>query len=501
MIIAFRTDASSQIGTGHFMRCLTLADELKRKGAKIIFISRHTPQFLAAALRDKGFVYKSIKDEIDIDILEDLPHSLWLGTTQENDAKLTNEVLADISCDWIVVDHYALDHRWEKSVRTSCKKIMVIDDLADRQHACDVLLDQNYYEDMSSRYANKVQDHCQLLLGPSYALLKDDFKSFRTQIAPHSGEVKKILVFFGGIDAADFTSLTINTLAGINRQWSVDVVIGLQHPNSAKIQKTCDKYRFKCHVQTARMAELMSEADLSIGAGGTAIWERCCLGLPAIVFCTAENQREQVADAGKLGVLYAPQINELNFEAELQQHLESLIESPSTLQSISELGKQHVNGQGARKVVHQLIGEFIEIRRAEDNDSLSIFHWRNDEKIRNVSKSSEMIPISVHQKWFENALRNTHCELLIGSLLNRVVGVVRFDIEEDSAEISIYLVPNSDFIGYGRSLLLNAEKWLKKNRTEVKTLRAFVKRGNASSEKLFTNLNYEFNKSEFYKII
>jgi UDP-2,4-diacetamido-2,4,6-trideoxy-beta-L-altropyranose hydrolase len=303
------------------------------------------------------------------------------------------------------VDHYALDHRWEKSVLISCKKIMVIDDLADRLHVCDVLLDQNYYTDMLSRYTNKVQDNCQLLLGPSYALLKDDFKFFRTQIAPHSGEVKKILVFFGGVDAADYTSLTINALAEINCKWSVDVVIGLQHPNAEQIQKTCEKFGFNCHVQTARMAELMSEADLSIGAGGTAIWERCCLGLPAIVFCTAENQRVQVADAFKLGLLYAPEIDGLNFKTELRKHLDSLIESPSTLQSISESCKQHVNGRGAQKVAHHLLGEFIEIRRVEDSDSISIFQWRNDENIRNVSKSSEIISISVHQKWFENVLR------------------------------------------------------------------------------------------------
>lgn len=501
MMIAFRTDASSQIGTGHFMRCLTLAEELKAKGANIIFISRKLPKFLSSALLDKGFACKSIHNEIDIDVLEDLPHSLWLGTTQANDARLTNEVLAGVSCDWIVVDHYALDHRWEKTVRVSCKKIMVIDDLADRLHDCDLLLDQNYYEDMLSRYKDKVQFNCKLLLGPSYALLNNEFKSFRNQVVPHSGDVKKILVFFGGVDIADYTSLAVNALAGINSQYTVDVVIGKQHPQSEKIQKLCKKFGFNCHVQTARMAELMYAADLSIGAGGTAVWERCCLGLPAIVFCTAENQRAQIADAAKLGVLCAPQIDLLSFEAEIRHHLGSLMANPSSLQSISELGKQHVNGQGTRKVAQQLLYEFIDIRRAEFLDSMSIFQWRNDEKIRSVSKSSETISNSVHQKWFENVLSDINCELLIGSLLHQVVGVVRFDIEENSAEISIYLVPNSDFSGYGISLLSSAEKWIKQNRTEVKELRATVMHGNTSSEKLFINSNYELFNFEFRKII
>lgn len=501
MVIAFRTDASSQIGTGHFMRCLTLAEELKVKGAKILFISRFLPQFLSAALLEKGIEYKFIGSGNDIDVLDGLSHSQWLGTTQANDARLTNEVLADLSCDWIVVDHYALDYRWEKSVRISCNRIMVIDDLADRHHACDILLDQNYYTGMLSRYKDKVPAHCKLLLGPNFALLRDEFKSFRKQTGPHTGKVKKILVFFGGVDAADYTSLTINTLAGINGLWSVDVVIGKQHPNAEKIQLATKKFGFNCYVQTVRMAELMSEADLSIGAGGTAIWERCCLGLPAIVFCAAENQRAQIVDAVKLGVLYSPEIDNLNFESELRHRIASVVNDPISLQSISESGMRHVNGQGARIVAAHLMGEFIEIRRAEVNDSISIFHWRNDEKIRNVSKSSEIIPLTDHQNWFENVLRNTNCELLIGRLLNQVVGVVRFDIEENSAEVSIYLVPNSGFSGYGRSLLLSAEKWLKKNRPEVTALRAFVMRENTSSEKLFIDLNYQLNNSEFRKII
>lgn len=501
MYVAFRTDASKQIGTGHFMRCLTLAEELKAKGAKIIFISRHLPQFLSEALLKKGIEYKLINDGFDIDVLEDLFHSQWLGTSQANDARLTNEILADISCDWIVVDHYALDHRWEKLVRINCNKMMVIDDLADRHHDCDLLLDQNYYAGMLSRYTDKVPAHCNLLLGPSYALLREEFKSLRKKIGTRTGKVKKILVSFGGVDAADYTILTVNALAGINGQWAVDIVIGKMHPNAEKIQQASQNFGFNCYVQTSRLAELMSEADLAIGAGGSAIWERCCLGLPAIVFCTAENQRPQIADAVKLGVLYTLKIDVSNFADEFRNLFERLIENPSSLKSTSESGMHHVNGLGARKVVSQLIGDFIEIRRAEVNDSISIFQWRNDEKIRNVSKSSEIVPINVHKKWFEYVLTNAHYELLIGRLLNQVVGVVRFDIEVNVAEVSIYLVPNSHFSGYGRSLLLAAEKWLKQNRTEVKELRAFVKRGNTSSEKLFTNLNYELINSEFRKII
>ncbi len=501
MVIAFRTDASVQIGTGHFMRCLTLAEELQTKGAKIIFISRHLPQYLSAILLEKGIECKSINDGADFDFLDDLTHSKWLGTTQANDARLTNEALADIDCDWVVVDHYAIDHRWEKSVRISCKKMMVIDDLADRHHACDVLLDQNYYSGMLSRYEGKVSSRCKLLLGPGYAVLRDEFKFFRKHFKPRTGEIKKVLVFFGGVDATDYTSMTIRALAEINCQWAVDVVIGRQHPNIKKIQHESKKFGFKCHVQTARMAELMSEADLSIGAGGTAIWERCCLGLPAIVFCTAENQRAQISDAVSLGVLYELKIDDLDFAVALRQLIERLLKNPSAFQSISQAGMRYVNGQGARKVAIQLMGDLIEIRRATVNDSMSIFRWRNDEKIRNVSRSTEKISMSVHKRWIEHVLRNTSCELLIGDLLNQVVGVVRFDIEANTAEVSIYLVPSDDFSGYGKSLLLSAEKWLKKNRADVKEIHAVVMSCNESSEKLFKDSSYELINSKFKKSI
>ena len=325
MYIAFRTDATSQIGTGHFMRCLTLADALKKQGAQICFISRNLPDHLREMLSVKGMDLVSLKIAASASQIDGLAHSAWLGTSQTQDAQDTIQALTGQTVEWLVVDHYALDARWETAMRNTAKQIMVIDDLADRVHDCDVLLDQNFYADMQTRYSGKVPEHCSLLLGPRYALLREEFRNLRDQIQPRTGAVKRILVFFGGVDADNYTGLAIKALAEIKlKKVQVDVVIGAQHPCRTEIELNCAQQGFICYVQTNKMAELMASADLAIGAGGTAIWERSCLGLPSISLCVAENQRKQIRDAAEVGLLYAPSNNN-NLIALIQNHTNGLL--------------------------------------------------------------------------------------------------------------------------------------------------------------------------------
>lgn len=198
MKIAVRVDASFQIGTGHFMRCLTLADALKQRGAQIRFVSRRLPEHLRVMLAAKGHELALLDGALNDAASDELAHARWLGVSQEQDASNTAQTLKDQPWDWLVVDHYALDARWESAMRVSSRQIMVIDDIADRQHDCDVLLDQNFYADMDTRYTGKVATSCQLLLGPRYALLRDEFRELHEQVKPRNGIVKRVLVFLGG---------------------------------------------------------------------------------------------------------------------------------------------------------------------------------------------------------------------------------------------------------------------------------------------------------------
>jgi UDP-2,4-diacetamido-2,4,6-trideoxy-beta-L-altropyranose hydrolase len=498
MKIAFRTDVSNQIGTGHFMRCLTLADQLKKQGAQIHFICRDLPKYLSEMLKAKDIEYIPLSSDVMIDQIDELAHSSWLGTSQVQDAQATVKAIASQSWDWIIVDHYALDERWERSVRGSCKKLMVIDDLADRQHDCDLLLDQNFYVDMQSRYNGKVPVHCQLLLGPRYALLREEFRRLREQVKPRTGEVKKILVFFGGVDLDNYTSLAIQALTELKITIHVDVVIGAQHPNREQIELACVAHGYTCYVQTSRMAELIAEADLAIGGGGTATWERCCLGLPTVTICVAENQRKQIADAAEIAILYAP-ISKRNLVEVIRGHVDSLLENPSLIKLISGTAMKFLDGKGALRVVTAMEFSFISIKRADLDDSENIFKWRNNNKIRDVSINSAPISWEEHQRWFDGVLTDKNRELVIGATENKTVGVVRFDIENDVAEVSIYLVPEGRFAGQGRNLLMNAERWLNINRPEIKCIHASVLAENDASKNLFLASSYHVTKICYQK--
>jgi UDP-2,4-diacetamido-2,4,6-trideoxy-beta-L-altropyranose hydrolase len=282
-----------------------MADEMFRSAAEIGFVSRALPLHLGQMLTERGFHFIALPEtEVRLET-DELPHASWLTTSQAKDAEQTMAALGAGTWDWLVVDHYALDHRFETPLRAACQYVMVIDDLADRTHDCDVLLDQNFYHDQNQRYLGKVPPTCQLLLGPKFALLRSEFREMRKTIPVRSDSVRNILVFFGGVDSQNFTSLALQVLIDLNFTATVDVVIGQQHPHKEKIQQVCAKQNFTCHVQTHHIASLMAKADLAMGAGGTAVWERFCMGLPSVCIATADNQRQQLTDLQDAGLLIA----------------------------------------------------------------------------------------------------------------------------------------------------------------------------------------------------
>lgn len=351
MKVAFRTDASSVIGTGHFMRCFTLAVELKRCKAQIIFICRNLPDYLSKMLTLNGIELEllfSPQNEMQVD---ELAHASWLGVSQVEDAADSIEMLSKGEWDWLVIDHYALDYRWESLIRQRVKKIIVIDDIADRQHDCDVLLDQNFYTNMEERYKDLVPVHCQLLLGPRYALLRSEFREERNHVKPRKGSVKRILVFFGGIDNENFTGKAIDALLEIDLVGLyVDVVIGSQHPYKEKIETSCLKHGFCLHVQTNKMAELMANSDLAIGAGGSASWERCCVGLPAVLIAIADNQIDIAMGLDSYGAcVFVGTSKTINISI-LRNAIVNIMNGQDQLNTLSKKSLLLVDGMGIDRV-------------------------------------------------------------------------------------------------------------------------------------------------------
>ncbi|MBU1656486.1 MAG: UDP-2,4-diacetamido-2,4,6-trideoxy-beta-L-altropyranose hydrolase [Gammaproteobacteria bacterium] len=355
MKIAIRVDATSQIGTGHFMRCLTLADALKKRGAQIRFVSRRLPEYLRSMLAAKGHDFVPIDGVQNEVALDELAHAHWLGVSQTQEAVDSIQVLSDRTWDWIIADHYALDFRWESMLRQTAKRILVIDDIADRQHDCDMLLDQNYYADMEARYIGMVPAHCQLLLGPRYALLRDEFRQLHEQIKPRNGPVKRVLVFFGGVDADNYTGRAIEALSEIDAPGlHVDVVIGAQHPCREQINTACAQHGFICHVQTDKMAELMATADLAIGAGGSASWERCCLGLPALLVALADNQINIAKALDLFGAcIYVGTLKATSVPI-MRSEIVSLLSSQDQLKVLSKKAYSLVDGLGVGRVCQEM---------------------------------------------------------------------------------------------------------------------------------------------------
>lgn len=500
MNIALRVDAGQKIGTGHFMRCLTLANTLKQRGARCIFLSRHLPQYLAQILEDQGHTLCSLPARNDGIFDTKLAHASWLETTQQADAADSLEVLRKQEWDWLVVDHYAIDATWETQLRPAVRRILVIDDLADRQHDCDLLLDQNFYRDMHTRYEQKVPKGCGLLLGPRFALLREEFRTLRSERQRPEGDAGRILVFFGGVDEHNFTGQVLSALACMpEKQIYVDVVLGALHPQRDVIQALCHLRGYNCHVQTTQMAELMLSADLAIGAGGTATWERCCLGLPTLALCTAQNQAHQLEDAARQGLVYSIELNQ-DIHGSLVLHIGALLENPSLRAFISGQGMSAVDGSGGLRIASRMGCTGVTMRAANSQDSAALHRWRNHASIRAVSRSVEPISWEEHCAWFNDVQANPRRKLLIGEREGEPVGVVRFDLEDSGqAEVSIYLVPDASFRCRGSDLLQSAENWISRHCTNVLWIHAHVKGTNKRSNGLFIAAGYDIENTRFLK--
>jgi len=314
MKIAFRTDASLQIGSGHVMRCLTLADALRVQGAQCHFISRAHPGNLLGTIEQRGFKANSLlalMDKAQEAIKTIAPtaqatpaqqppepaHAAWLGSTWQADATDTAAVLASLQPDWLVVDHYALDQRWESALQPHYKKLMVIDDLADRAHLCDVLLDQNLGRQPQD-YAKLVPASCEMFIGPEYALLRPEFAALRTyslQRRQMQTSIGQLLITMGGIDQDNATGQVLQALktCALPTHCRITVVMGLTAPWLQNVQQLASQMPWPTDVvvNVNDMAQRMVDSDLAIGAAGSTSWERCCLGLPTLMVMLAENQR------------------------------------------------------------------------------------------------------------------------------------------------------------------------------------------------------------------
>lgn len=345
MNVLIRTDASVKIGSGHLMRCLTLADQLAGKGADVAFVCRDLPGGMFDLLQARGYrgARFSLVEERD--------------GFQQADAEETIRAARSLfpdGFDWLIVDHYQLDVLWERVLRLQAKKIMVIDDIANRQHECDLLLDQNY--ESTERYRKLVPGKCRLLLGPNFALLRPEYAAYRKLIKSRNREVRRVLVFFGGSDDRNITGLSLEALSQRElRDLDVDVVIGANYRHREKLEsQVAERPKAIIYGPRPHLADLMAHADLAIGAGGVTNWERMCLGLPSLVVTIADNQVPISKILDNEGAIRLVGDSEDITTEKILCAIVDEIKMHQRLQR-SEIALKKCDGMGARRVIDALL--------------------------------------------------------------------------------------------------------------------------------------------------
>ena len=355
--IIIRTDASKSIGIGHLKRCLALAQILRKHNFNCYFICRdyeNSPIF--DEIRKEKFEIKKLPfckvlEATPKKKLSVLPYKRFSKINWQWDAKETIKALDGNRPEWLIVDHYELDFRWERALQKHVKKILVIDDLANRKHSADLLVDQNLIEGLELRYVGLLPAKCEHLLGTSYAILRPEFGELHLSTPPRCGPIRRILVFFSGADRQGLTKLAIQAFMALNRKdIFLDVVVGPFQSDSEDLRKLIHgKDNINFHETIPCLASLMMKADLAIGAGGTTSWERCCLGLPALIVTMSKNQYPIAASLHKNGfVRWLGNFNTINKRI-LMKALQKLL-NEDRLFSWSQHCATLVDGKGGERI-------------------------------------------------------------------------------------------------------------------------------------------------------
>jgi UDP-2,4-diacetamido-2,4,6-trideoxy-beta-L-altropyranose hydrolase len=478
MRIALRADASAALGLGHLQRCLSLAMALRAARAEVVFVSRDLGVDPAPRLR--GFPLECLPAEGS-----EVP---W-----ERDAQQTVAALAPRPPAWIVVDHYALDARWHRTVAAALQAdVAVIDDLADRPLRARLLVDHNLAEpDHRHKYAGRTVPATRILGGPRYALLAPAYAD-----APRHrvhATVRSIGVFMGGADGANASTLVLRAVrerAGF--QGPVEIATTSANPHRDALAQLASQWpRTSLLLDQPDLAGFFARHDLQIGAGGGALWERCCIGAPTLALAVAPNQLQSIPLLGSTGaVATLPPDTPLAIDT-VGTAVARLLADAACRQALHRRSLALVDGRGAQRVALQLLASQVCVRPAQATDRELLLRWRNHSVVRAVSRDPAPIAPAAHATWLGRALADPRRSLWVGHVGAIPVGSVRFDaLDGKRAEVSIHLDPDLLGLGLGAPLLAAAERQYRTMQPPSTTLYAEVLAGNTASARLFQNAGY-----------
>lgn len=483
MNVAFRVDATASMGIGHVKRCLSLARALVAAGMRTIFITRKGSYGAAEFITAEG---------VECCLLPAVPTAggFDLGVAAEDDARDTAAILAGVeNLDWVVTDHYGIDAHWHQAFRRQrSTRIACIDDLGNRPHAADLLIDHNFVADHRAKYQGLFPKDKLLLGGPRYALLGPAYAE-APKYKPHP-QVRSVGVFMGGTDPGGASARCVKVLLDeVGFTGQVAIATTSANPHLEALREFC-----RCMPRTSLLVDLPDLAgffaahDLQVGAGGGAMWERCCMGVPTLAVALADNQLEVLPALSQAGVVrWLPDLDQ---EA-LRDAMQSLITDASGRASLAQAGKRLVDGRGATRVALAMTAsKGLTLRPARAEDAQRLWAWRNDPGIRANSRSSELIPLVDHERWQAAVMADPHRRLLLACVGDTPVGSIRYDrIDEACFEVSIYLDPDLLGLGLGSALLAAGERWLVQS-CSARLIRAEVLPHNTASIRLFRAAGY-----------
>jgi len=459
--IVIRADASISIGTGHIMRCLTLAHELKNihrgKKINITFICCKLPLFLKKKITTSPFELIELKHQDD--------NKEW---DQASDAAQCIELLSKLpKADLLVQDHYQLNMPWQELLQPYYHKLLVIDDLANRKHKANFLLDQTF-DRQPLDYQPWLNKDCQLLTGKSFILLRQEFieliamaKKQRKQ----TREIKNILLSLGGMDPDNISPIIINTIIALSTSslskshFSLELVMSSSAPYMADVKQLIKPYCWiNMHIDSNSMASLILNADIAIGACGSSAWERCSLGLPTLSVQLAENQALVSKNLANHGAIIDLGLGNEVTTTKITNALKLLINNNDSYQLMVEKCFQCCDGKGAHRVSTEVIkpndAEQVQLTLATLADCESIFQWQSDKNLRRFFKQPAIPTWEEHSKWFENNLSNSSSSLYVIRSNDTAVGTLRLDQQlKNEYEVSILIKPTAQGKGFGLQAL------------------------------------------------
>lgn len=483
MRFVFRVDSSPIIGMGHLMRCLSLANGLKKRGFECSFICRDFDGNGAQRFIGTDFPFKLLSID-GLELSED-----WLGVPFEMDVNETIDIISKQPADWLIIDHYEIDERWEKVFRSKFPdiKIMVIDDLV-RPHECDLLLDQTYGRN-EDEYRPVISETAKLSLGTEYALLRDEFARLRAAAEDKPNhENYHILVTLGGGDQGKPLRIIGKALRELAQKhmFSATVITG-DVPDEHLLDYKSIGDNIKLVSFSNDLASEMTKADFVIGAGGGTSWERCCLGLPTVVLTIADNQIEiaKILNESKAGFSVATQANEI------ADAVETLLTSPELLTTMSKNASSLCDGKGVTRAINTILGSSFKVRPASLSDARFIYDARYADDAAKFYRNKEVPTFEGHVRWLEKAFDNDDIVLLCMSLCGSDIAHIRLDRSSvNSGEIGICLAQDWRGRGLGQAILESANQYFAN--LGILKIHAEVHTENRASANIFEQAGYQY---------